>query len=210
MKYVVLKLGEKSLDQKLDLTTDLAAALTLNIAVYATPDPTTTVLTAKVTAINTKRGQVTAAQTALDTKVAELQTLEEELDDLLTLESAYIQQTSNGDAAKIALLPVEVKATPGPTTAPAQVLDLKLAPGLNPGEVKSALKKTAGAKGYEYQKSSDPNEPTGWSHLDTSPGTRTTFNGLTSGAKLWVRARAVGGKKTGKGAWSDPATITVP
>jgi len=25
-----------------------------------------------------------------------------------------------------------------------------------------------------------------------------------------VRARAVGGKKTGKGAWSDPATITVP
>jgi hypothetical protein len=184
--------------------------LTLNVAVYASPDPTPATLTAKVTAINSKRAEVIAAQTVLDTKIAQLLTLEEELDDLLTLEGAYIQQTSNGDAAKIALLPVEVKATPGPTTAPAQVLDLKLSPGLNPGEVKSVLKKTAGAKGYEYQKSSDPNVPTGWSHLDTSPGTRTTFTGLTSGDKIWVRARAVGGKKTGKGAWSDPATITVP
>lgn len=210
MKYVVLKLNEKSLDDKLDFTTDLAAALTLNVAIYASPDPTPTVLNAKVTAINTKRGQVTAAQTALDTKVAELETLEGELDDLLTLEGAYIQQISNGDAAKIALLPVEVKATPGPTTAPAQVLDLKLSPGPNAGEVKSVVKKTAGARGYEYEKSLDPNVPTGWSHLDTSSGSRTTFTGLTSGTKLWVRARAVGGKKTGKGAWSDPATITVP
>lgn len=210
MKYVVLKLNEKSLDDKLDFTTDLTAALSLNVAVYASPDPTPAVLNAKVTAINTKRAQVTAAQTALDTKLAELDTLEGELDDLLMLEGAYIQQTSNGEAAKIALLPVEVKATPGPTTAPAKVIDLKLSPGNNAGEVKSMVKKTAGARGYEYEKSSDPNVPTGWSHLDTSPGSRTTFTGLTSGTKLWVRARAVGGKKTGKGAWSDPATITVP
>jgi len=210
MKYVVLKLNEKSLDQKLEFATDLAAALTTNVAVYATPDPTPATLTGKVTAITAKRGEMTAAQTVLDTKTAELQALEDDLDQLLTLEGAYIQQTSGGDEAKINLLPVEMKATPGPTTAPGQVQDLKLLPGANPGEVKSVLKPTAGAQGYEYQSTSDPTKPETWTHLETSSGSRTTFNGLVSGTKLWVRARAVGGKKTGKGAWSDPAAITVP
>lgn len=163
-----------------------------------------------MTAINTKRGEVTAAQTALDTKKGELLALEDELDGLLLLEGTFIQQTSGGDAAKIALLPVEMKATPGLATIPGQVLDLKLSPGANAGEVKSVLKPTPGARGYEYESTTDPTKPDTWTHLETSSGSRTTFTGLTSGTKLWVRARAVGGKKTGKGAWSDPATITVP
>lgn len=210
MKYVVLKLNEKTLDEKLEFTTNLAAALTTNVAAYPSPDPAPSALTAKVTAINTKRGEVVAAQTVLDTKQGELQVLEGDLDDLLLLESAFIQKTSGGDAAKIALLPVEVKATPGPTTIPAQVLDLKLSPGLNAGEVKSSVKPTQGARGYEYQYTTDPTKPETWEHLDTSSGSRNTFVGQTSGMKIWVRARAVGGKKTGKGPWSDPATITVP
>ena len=210
MKKVVLKLEEKSLDQKLDYTTDLAAALLTNVATYASPDPTPVALTGKVTAINTKRGEVTAAQSVLDTKPSELAVLEGQLDDLLILEAAYIQKTSAGDETKINLLPVEMKASPGPTTAPGQVTDLKLSPGANAGEVKSALKKTTGAQGYEYEYTTDPTKPDTWEHLETSSGSRTTFTGLTSGSKIWVRARAVGGKKTGKGAWSDPATITVP
>jgi len=210
MKKVVLKLEEKSLDQKLDYTTDLAAALTTNVATYASPDPPPATLTAKVTAITAKRGEVTAAQTVLDTKTSELAGLEGELDDLLVLEAAYIQKTSGGDETKINLLPVEMKASPGPTIAPAQVMDLKLVAGKNAGEVKSSLKPTTGAQGYEYEYTTDPTKPDTWQHLDTSSGSRTTFTGLTSGSKIWVRARAVGGKKTGKGAWSDPAYITVP
>lgn len=210
MKYVVLKLNEKTLDEKLEFTTDLAAALTTNAVTYPTPDPAPATLTAKVTAINTKRGEVTAAQTTLDTKQGELQILEDELDDLLLLEAAFIQNTSGGDAAKIALLPVEVKATPGPTIIPTQVLDLKLSPGLNAGEVKSVVKPTPGARGYEYQFTTTPTQSETWEYLDTSSGSRTTFTGLASATKIWVRARAVGGKKTGKGPWSDPATITVP
>ena len=210
MKQVVFKLNQKTLDQKLDFTTDLAAALTTNVATYASPDPPPATLTAKVTAINAKRGEVTAAQTVLDTKTSELAVLEGELDDLLILEAAYIQKTSGGAEAIINLLPVEMKAAPGPTTAPGQVMDLKLSPGKNAGEVKSSLKPTAGAQGYEYESTTDPTKPDSWTHLETSSGSRTTFTGLVSGTKLWVRARAVGGKKTGKGAWSDPATITVP
>ena len=210
MKQVVFKLNQKTLDQKLDFTTDLAAALTTNVATYASPDPSPATLTGKVTAIQAKRGEVTAAQTVLDTKTSELAVLEGELDDLLTLSAAYIQKTSGGDEAKINLLPVETKAAPSPTTTPGQVMDLKLSPGKNAGEVKSSIKKTSGAQSYEYESTTDPTKPDTWEHLDTSSGTRTTFTGLVSGTKLWVRARAVGGKKTGKGAWSDPATITVP
>ena len=42
MKYVALKLNEKTLDQKLDLTTTLAAALTAYATLYANPDPSPT------------------------------------------------------------------------------------------------------------------------------------------------------------------------
>ena len=184
--------------------------MTANVATYASPDPTPATLTGKVTAIQTKRGEMTAAQPVLDTKTSELAVLEGELDDLLLLAAAYIQKTSGGDEAKINLLPVETKAGPGPTTAPEQVMDLKLVPGKNAGEVNCSLKPTAGAQSYEFESTTDPTQPDTWEHLDTSSGSRTRFTGLESGTKLWVRARAVGGKKTGKGAWSDPATITVP
>lgn len=39
MKYVVLKLNDKTLDQKLEFTTDLAAALLTNVATYPDPEP---------------------------------------------------------------------------------------------------------------------------------------------------------------------------
>jgi len=210
MKYAILQLNNKNLDQKLTLTTDLTTALTTNLAVYATPDPTVLVLTDKVTAIRTKKTELDAALAVVDTKQGELDTLELELDNLLNQELAYIQKTSGGDEAKITLLGLSVKGAPSPATAPDQVQNLKLAPGKGSGEVLSYLKPLAGAKSYDYDYTTDPTKEENWKHLDTSSGCRTKFTGLVSGQKIWVRARAVGKKNTGKGAWSDSASITVP
>ena len=210
MDYVALKLNEKTLDDKLTLTTDLAASLVTNIAIYATPDPATTVLTGKVTAITAKRTELAAAQAVVDTKTDELAALEDELDTLLITEAAYIQKTSGGVAAKITILGLDVKGTPAGVTPPGAALGFKLFAGDNPGEVKTYCKPADGAQGYEYQMTTDPNTASSWKLLDTSPGCRHTLTDLTSGTKIWVRVRAVGGKKTGKGPWSDPATIVVP
>ena len=210
MKYATLKLESKTLDQKLDLTTDLAAALTTHVAVYASPNPPPATLTGKVTAIRAKQGEITAAQTVLDTKLAELDALEVNLDNSLAQETAYIQETSQGIEANITLIGVGVRSTAAPLAAPGKVQNFRLMPGTRSGEVKCAGKPDAMAASYEYDWATDPTKEENWKHLDTSSGCRHTFTGLTTGQVIWVRARVVGKKKTGKGPWSDPATITVP
>ena len=210
MDYVALKLSEKNLEDKKTLATNLAAALVTNVATYATPSPATTVLTGKVTAITAKQTLLSAAQAVVDGHAADLAALELDLDGELTAEAAYIQLTSGGVAAKITMLGLDIKGHVSPTTAPAQVTDLKLMAGDNAGEVKSVCHPTAGAVSYVYQWTLNPNDPTTWALKDTSSGCRHTLTGFTSGTKVWIRVQAVGGKNTGKGPWSDPASITVP
>jgi hypothetical protein len=210
MDYVALKLNEKSLEDKKTLATNLAAALVTNVATYATPAPATTVLTGKVSAITAKQTQIAAAQAVVDGYTADLAALELDLDTELTAEAAYIQLTSGGVAAKITLLGLELKGHGSTVTAPGQVLDLKLSAGANAGEVKSVCKPVTGAVSYIYQWTLDPTHPETWALKDTSSGCRTTLTGFISGSHVWIRMQAVGGKKTGKGPWSDPASITVP
>jgi hypothetical protein len=210
MDYVALKLSEKTLEEKKTLATNLAAALVTNAATYATPNPATTVLTAKVAEITAKQTLLDAAQAVLDGHTADLRQLEADLDAELTAEAAYIQQTSGGVASKITLLGLALKGHVSPITPPGPVLDLKLSAGENAGEVKTACKPASGAVSYLYQWTLDPTKPETWAMKDTSPGCRHTLTDFTSGAKVWLRVCAVGGKNTGKGPWSDPAGVTVP
>jgi mannose/cellobiose epimerase-like protein (N-acyl-D-glucosamine 2-epimerase family) len=64
------------------------------------------------------------------------------------------------------------------------------------------------AKSYEVQTSADPLSATSWSYKMSATKSSTTLEGLTSGAKQWVRVRGLGA--AGPGPWSDPATKTVP
>ena len=43
---------------------------------------------------------------------------------------------------------------------------------------------------------------------DTLTNSKTTLTGFTSGARIWVRVRAI--NSAGKGPWSDPAVKIVP
>jgi hypothetical protein len=166
--------------------------------------------TAKVAAINAKKQEVNVAQAALDTKVSELDALELDLDNSLITECAFIQEKSGGVKAKILELGVEVQAEPVQPTTPDQIQNFRVTFGDKPGEVKTACKPDPNASGYEYQMTLDPTKPDSWTLLDTSSGCRHVLSGLTSGAKTYLRCRAVGKRKTGKGPWSDIASITVP
>ena len=70
-------------------------------------------------------------------------------------------------------------------------------------------KPTRGAICYELQTSADPVTPASWTYKDVSASSATSLNSFTSGAKMWVRVRAVGAENN-KGPWSDPAAKTVP
>ena len=62
---------------------------------------------------------------------------------------------------------------------------------------------------YEIQVSVDPVSPTSWAFKEVSNKSTVVLNNFTSGAKMWVRVRAIGADNN-KGPWSDPAVKTVP
>jgi hypothetical protein len=66
-----------------------------------------------------------------------------------------------------------------------------------------------GASSYELQTSVDPVTGSSWSFKDVSTKSTIHLNTFTSGAKMWVRVRAIGADNN-KGPWSDPAAKTVP
>jgi predicted secreted protein len=66
-----------------------------------------------------------------------------------------------------------------------------------------------GGKGYEVQTSVDPVTGTSWAFKMAAGKSSGSLEGLTSGARLWVRVRAIGADNA-FGPWSDPAVKTVP
>jgi hypothetical protein len=210
MEQIALKLGDKNLEQKMELADNLAAALLANATVYAQPDPPPATLTSKTTAIRAKLVDISNAETALTNLNNELTDMETDLDVTLTDEGAYIQKTSKGDLAKLTLLPVELKGHGTTPTAPGPISGFRLSPGVNSGEIKAESKPADGAISYEHQQIPDISKPDVTVMLESSSGCRTVLSGFPSGSHVWVQRRAVGGKKTGKGPWCAPSVVTVP
>ena len=56
----------------------------------------------------------------------------------------------------------------------------------------------------------DPITPAGWRDVAPVSKSQKTIAGLTTGARIWVRVRAIAPKEENNGAWSDPAVKVVP
>ena len=210
MEQIALKLGEKTLEQKLELTDNLSSALDTNIAIYADPDPTTVVLKGKAAAIRLKLVAISDAEAVVTALQNELAVMETDLDTNLTQEGVYIQKASKGALDKLSVLPVELKGHNTIPTAPGPIIDFRLSPGVNPGEVKVESKPAEGAISYEHRQILDITKPDVTVMLGSSPGCRAVLAGNTSNTHIWVQRRAIGGKNTGKGPWCNPSVVTVP
>ena len=104
---------------------------------------------------------------------------------------------------------MQVAGTPGAVVPPGQVLNLAVTAGDNDGTLDFAFDPEPVAKSYEVETSVDPVSPTSWQKKMTVPKSSGTITGLTSGARMWVRVRAIGADPQ-PGPWSDPAAKTVP
>lgn len=122
--------------------------------------------------------------------------------------AAYVDLTANGDESKILSAGLSIRAARAPQTVPAQVTNLSLTTSDNAGALDVHWDSLSGAKSFEVQSSPDPFTGTSWTTADMVTNSKTTLTGLTSGAKIWVRVRAI--NSAGKGAWSDVATKIVP
>ena len=210
-KMAKAKLGLSTLTPQeiIELTNQIVTMMTGNPN-FATPNPT---LAAITTQKNTTSTSITAYDTAKATTEAALVTRDVNvttLKNLLTQLVGYVENVSAGDAAKIESAGMDVRAsTAAPVGPMTQVLELVLSQGDFEGTLDVFWRPVRGAKSYEIQISVDPPTPTSWTAKMTASKSSATIQGLTSGAKLWARVRAVGADNQ-PGPWSDPATKVVP
>lgn len=210
MEQIALRLSEKTLADKLELADNISSALKANVAIFATPKPTTAAMDGKTAAIRTKLVHISDAQTVLTALLGELKVLETDLDATLTSEASYLVETTKDNPANLALIPVELKSHGHGTTAPGPIPNFRLSPGVNSGEVLALSDPTPGAVNYEHCQIPDITKPDVRVMLESSTGCRMVLGGFPSGAHVWISRRAAGGKKTGKGPWCAPSIVTVP
>lgn len=203
-----LGLGSLTDSEVIALANTIVTAMTGN-ANFTTPNPTLASVTTAKTTAQTKVAAYNSAKAAADTALADRDAAIKALSALLTLEAAYVENVTGGDKVKIESAGMLTRADGSPITV-TQVLDLAVSEGDDAGSLDLVWKPVKGAKSYEIHiNSSDPNVPANWSFKQSASKSSATIEGLTSGAKIWVRVRAVGAKND-TGPFSDPATKTVP
>jgi hypothetical protein len=208
MAQAALKLRGKNLARKIELANSLVTNMDGN-PIFGTPNPPLAALTAQVAAITAKRAQWAAAQAQADAFRQELAGLERALDGLLTQEASYINNVTGGEESKILSIGAPLRAVPTPLGALPEVMNLVLREGDFEGTLNAGWARIAGARSYEIQISGEPLSATSWAFKMSATKSTARLEGLTSGAKAWVRVRAIGADNK-PGPWSDPATKTVP
>ncbi len=207
MAKVRLGLQNLTPDQLVALANTIKTAMTGN-ANFTTPNPTLTALGTLITTASTKLAAYNAAVTAASTALSDRDTALTALRGGLTQEGAYVENITVGDRVKIESAGMSVRADAAPLGAPSQVLNLVLTAGDNDGTLDASWDSQRGVS-YEVQVSVDPVSGTSWTFKMSATKSAATLLGLTSGARMWARVRAVGADNA-TGPWSDPAVKTVP
>jgi hypothetical protein len=205
-----VKLGLQGLtpDQKVAYATTVKTAMTGNPN-FLTPNPTLASVGTLTTALQTKINAYNAAVAAVAAALLDRDNAELALTGALTSLASYVDNTSGGDAFKIASAAMSVRAVAAAVGPLGQVLSFVVTANENEGALDLAWDPVRGALSYEVWISVDPITSDSWTHKMTAGRSNATITGLTTGAKQWVRVRAVGAKNQ-TGPWSDPAVKTVP
>lgn len=176
---------------------------------FTTPAPTLASITAKALTLELSFNAQQTAQQAAKTATTNLGTAEDAADAALNSLANYVEEAVSGDTAKIESAGMTTRAPKTPTTSLPAPQNLSLTAGDNDGELEAQWDRVDKSKNYEVQISDDPPTANSWTHAKTTTKSKTTLPGQPSGAKKWVRVRALGPKEI-TGPWSDPAVKRVP
>jgi hypothetical protein len=207
MAIIALGLGKLTREQNIQLGKDIKTGMTGNANV-PNPNPTLVAMGALTTTAEAKLTALNAAKAAYDAALLACNGAFIAHNAGLTLQAAYVQDVTGGDAVKIESCNMPIRKPSLPLGPLGQVMALIVKAGVNAGELKASWKKLRGAASYEVQVSVDPFTLMTWRGVAPSSKVRTVITDLTSGAKMWVRVRGIGSGDPG--VWSDPATMIVP
>jgi len=208
MAKVKLKLFGKSREKRVAQAATIKTALTGN-ATFPTPNPSLATYGSAITASQTKLATYKLLRTQMEAALADLDDQMAVLDGYTTQLGAYVESVSAGNKVKIESAGMDARADRAPITL-TRVLDLVLSEGDDDGSLDIFWKPMRGAGCYEiWLCASNPGVEANWLLKQTSSSSRARLTHLTSGQKVWARVRAIGGRNQ-RGAFSDPATKTVP
>ncbi len=207
MAKVKLNLDRLSITDLIQRGNDIKTAMTGN-ASFTTPIPTLASIGTQITALTTANNIYESGLLTQKTNITNRDNAAATLIASLTQLGGYVEAASAGDEAKIQSAGMGVRAGRTPATVPDPVANLSITAGDNAGELDLQWDPANGAKTYEVQLSPDPVTGTSWVAQPSVTKSKAIILGLTSGARMWARVRAVG--PGGIGAWSDVATKIVP
>jgi len=207
MIQIVLDLKSKNDADLKQFSTDHIAKVTGNAAI-PTPVPSSTAYQTVHDAYGTALTAFNSAQSAAQQATVVKDTARAALEAALNQRARNIEGMTGVTEAIVLSAGMTVKGAKSASTPPAQVGNLVLTSGDADGELDVMWNHVIGAKSYEIQISVDPFTATTWQNKTSVTKSKTTLTGLTSGAKIWVRVRAIG--PAGAGTWSDPAIRVAP
>jgi len=175
----------------------------------ATPNPTTAALDTLYAAAAGTQAQIEALEGQIKalrpTRDAQVDTLAAAIE----LEGSTVISATGGDPGKIIAIGYELVSETHESVGPmTQVQALVVTAGDNDGELNPSWEPVDGAKNYEVQVNTDPTKPANWVTKLIAGQSNCVIAGLPSGARHYVRVRALGAQ--GPGPWSDEASRMVP
>ncbi|MBL4587132.1 MAG: hypothetical protein JKX84_08775, partial [Flavobacteriales bacterium] len=132
MATVKLNWNRKTVPQKMVTGGFVVQQMTLNVTVFATPNPDLVTVDA---ALSDLADKTVAAEAGGYLLTFDKNEAEKVLDDLISQLMSYVQNVSGGDEAVILLSGMEVRKSPSPVPPPLQVENLDAFPTRNQGEI---------------------------------------------------------------------------
>jgi hypothetical protein len=194
-----LELQKLTIAELIQRSREILSKMTGN-ATYPTPNPPLLDISAVTTAVEGLLNEAQNAKLEWIDKVNQLNSEVADLQQKLTLLANYVFNTSSGNAEKIMSAGMEIASKPGTAPVPAQVI-IQTISEVGAGKLELKWKKVPYTKTYAVQMTTNPDDPSKWTNLQSVTKTKYIAGGLTSGTKYWFRVRAVG--SAGEGEWSD-------
>jgi hypothetical protein len=178
---------------------------------FTTPLPPVTEFTSVRAAYAAALGTFNTAQAAAKLATTNKDTARAALESALTQRGNYVELTAASAADPVATIQsanFSSRANKTPAGVPPQVMNLAVTAGDHDGELNAQWDPVPGAKTYEVQTSPDPFTATSWSKTKSVTKSSAVLPGFTSGARIWVRVRAIG--TGGEGNFSSEISKIVP
>jgi hypothetical protein len=178
---------------------------------FTTLLPSAADFTAALTPYQEAFADFNTAQAAAKLATTRKDTARVGLESVLSQRGNYVEliaASASDPQSVIASAGFSVRSGKTPPGIPDPVGNLSITAGDNAGELDLQWDFVAGAYHYNVETSPEPMTDTSWMRQKDVTKSQAVVLGLTSGAKMWARVRAIG--PGGTGAWSDPATKIVP